>query len=228
MTDRVIALVDDLRQLSAEVNWVEFKENNDNPLQIGKLISALSNAARVADQHCAYIVWGIQDGSHNVVGTSFQPSSARYQQQPLEFWLASRLNPSIAFLFKEVNHPEGQLVILEIPAATSAPVEFEGKAYIRIGSATPPLSDYPDRLQALWTKLQPYVWESGIADQYVTDDDVLSKLDYASYFELTKQPLPDNRSGILHKLKEDRLISSDVGGRWNITNLVAILIARNL
>jgi predicted HTH transcriptional regulator len=45
---------------------------------------------------------------------------------------------------------------------------------------------------------------------------------------LTKQPLPDNRAGIFDKLEADRLIARDVGGRWNITNLWAILFAIRL
>ena len=65
---------------------------------------------------------------------------------------------------------------LEIPAATTQPIEFDRTAYIRVGSATPRLSDYPERLQALWTKLQPYVWESRIAAQFMSGDDVLQKI----------------------------------------------------
>jgi ATP-dependent DNA helicase RecG len=226
--DRTIALIDDLRKLPAETPWVEFKVNNADPVKIGKLISALSNAARISGQHFAYLVWGVQDENHKIIGTTFEPLTSNVEKEPLEFWLANRLQPSIAFSFKLVTHDEGRMILLEIPAATSAPVEFNKIAYIRIGSATPPLSDYPERLQALWTKLQPYVWESGIAAQYVSGDTVIERLDYTSYFELTRQPLPDNRDGIFHQLKEDRLISSDVGGRWNITNLGALLIAKDL
>ena len=56
---RTLALTDDLRALPAETPWVEFKENNSDPQMIGKLISALSNAARLADQHFAYVLWGV-------------------------------------------------------------------------------------------------------------------------------------------------------------------------
>lgn len=45
---------------------------------------------------------------------------------------------------------------------------------------------------------------------------------------MTKQPLPDNRAGIFDKLEADRLIVRDVGGRWNNTNLGAILFAMRL
>jgi ATP-dependent DNA helicase RecG len=229
MTDaRTLALIDDLRAYPAETAWVEFKTNNTDPKIIGERISALANAARLADQHFAYLVWGIRDGDHVVIGTVFEPSAEKWQQQPLEFWLAQRLEPSVAFTFKVIQHPEGRLVLLEIPAATTAPVEFDRTAYIRIGSATPRLADYPDRQRALWSKLQPYVWESGIAAQFLSGDEVLSRLDYASYFELANQPLPDNRVGIFERLESERLIAPDVGGKWNITNLGAILFAKRL
>jgi ATP-dependent DNA helicase RecG len=142
--------------------------------------------------------------------------------------LAQQLVPSIAFQFHVIQHPLGRVVMLEIPAATSAPVAFKSIAYIRIGSATPKLTDYPDRYQALLAALQPYAWEHGTAHQYPTSDDVLTLLDYAQYFRLTKQPLPDNRLGILERLKADQLIAEDVGGRWNITNLGAVLFAVDL
>ncbi|MFD1328857.1 ATP-binding protein [Mycoplana ramosa] len=227
-TSRPLALVNDLLALPGEQSWLEFKGNNTNPQMIGERISALSNAARLADKNHAYMLWGVQDGDHAVIGTGFQPSSERVQSQPLEFWLSQRLSPDVAFSFHEIVHPDGRVLLLEIPAATVAPVEFDRTAYIRIGSATPRLSDYPDRMRALWAKLQPYVWETGIAAQYVTSDEVLARLDYTSFFELTQQPLPDNRNGIFDRLQAEKLVIADVGGRWNITNLGAILFAKNL
>ena len=56
-------------------------------------------------------------------------------------------------------------MLLEIPAAMVTPVSFNNIAYIRIGSATPKLTDYPQRYQHLIERLQPYRWESGIARQ---------------------------------------------------------------
>ncbi|MCV3765150.1 ATP-binding protein [Rhizobium sp. TRM95796] len=225
---RTLALVDDLRSLPAETSWVEFKENNEDPQMIGRLISALSNSARLADQHFAYVIWGVRDDDHTAVGTSFEPTSQKQQGQPLELWLAQRLQPSIAFSFRPIEYRGVRIVLLEIPAAATSPVEFERTAHIRIGSATPRLSDHPERLRALWARLQPYAWETGIAAQFLSSDDVLARLDYPSYFSLTKQPLPDNRSGILEKLDADGLIKKDVGGHWNITNLGAVLFAKRL
>lgn len=175
---RTIALIDDLRNRPAETPWIEIKVNNADPGMIGRSISALSNSARFSDQHFAYIVWGIRDNDHAIAGTTFDPSREKAQKQPLEFWLAQRVKPSLSFAFKTVEHPNGNVLLLEIPAATLAPIEFDGTAYVRIGSATPRPSEHPSRLQTLWDKLRPYIWESGIGEQFVPQEEVPAKLDY--------------------------------------------------
>lgn len=225
--NRLLALVDDLRRCSSESSWLEFKQSYANPEDIGKYISALSNSARLLDKHFAYILWGIRNGDAAVVGTLFDPG-VTIQQQPLDFWLARRLNPSVSFTFNIIDHPAGRIVVLEIPAASVSPVEFDHAAYIRIGSATPRLSDYPSRLVALWDRLRPYVWEIGIAAQFQTGESVLGKLDVASYFRLTQRAEPSSEASILAALVDEKLIAQDVGDRWNITNLGAILFAKNL
>lgn len=72
------------------------------------------------------------------------------------------------------------------------------------------------------------MWEKGLAKQFISADEVLVLLDYPAYFKLTEQNLPDNKVGILERLAADRLIQEDVGGKWNITNLGAILFAADL
>lgn len=225
---RDIALIDQLRAEPAETPWLEFKSNNTDPDMIGKRCSALANSARIEGQDLAYLVWGVADETHAVVGTDFNPDNKKVGNQGLALWLANRLQPSIAFSFRTVAHPQGRVVLLEIPAATGAPVAFNAVPYIRIGSATPRLTDYPERYQHLIDRLRPYRWEQGIARQYASGDEVLDLLDYSQYFRLTGQPLPDNRAGIFDKLEADRLIVRDVGERWNITHLGAILFAAKL
>lgn len=225
---RDIELVNELLATGAESEWLECKRDNIDPDVIGVRIAALANAARLADKDTAYMLWGVDDGSFQVVGTNFRPATSKAKGQELEFWLARQLQPSIAFQFRQIEHPLGHVVLLEIPAATSAPANFKNVPYIRIGSATPKLTDFPDRYQQLIERLRPYRWETSMARQYVSADEVLSLLDYSSYFRLTNQPLPDNRVGIFDRLCADRLIARDVGEKWNITNLGAILFASDL
>jgi ATP-dependent DNA helicase RecG len=225
---RDLALIEELRALPDETPWLEFKRNNTDPEMIGKRCSALSNSARIEGRDSAFMLWGIADGDHAVEGTDFRPDADKVGGQVLQLWLANKLQPSPAFSFRVVEHPAGRVVLLEIPAAPGAPVSFQGVHYIRIGSATPKLLDYPDRYQQLIECLRPYRWEHGIARQYASRDEVLDLLDYSQYFRLTSQPLPDNRAGIFDKLEADRLIVRDVGERWKITNLGAILFAVRL
>ena len=227
MIERDIALIDEL--CTSESALVEFKQNNFDPKLVAKLCSALSNAARIDNKDFAYVLWGVDDSSHEVVGTTFDPDDVKADSNTvLQLWLAQRLKPSVAFEFRRVAHPQGTVVLLEIPAASIAPVAYDDIAYVRIGSATPKLTDYPERQQKLITNLRPYVWEKGLAKQFISADEVLVLLDYPAYFKLTEQNLPDNKVGILERLAADRLIQEDVGGKWNITNLGAILFAADL
>ena len=75
--ERLIALVDELRALSTETEWVEFKKDNTDPEVIGKRISALSNGARLKDKNKGYMVWGVEDETHSVVGTKFKGPRSR-------------------------------------------------------------------------------------------------------------------------------------------------------
>lgn len=226
--ERDIALINELRACSAENSCLEFKQDNIDLKLIGKLCSALSNSSRIEGKELAFVLWGIKDDDHTVTGTQFNPDSKKVGNQVFQIWLAQRLNPSIAFSFRTIAHPDGTVVILEVPAATSAPVEYDGTAYIRIGSATPKLSDYPERFQRLIDNMRPYNWEKGIAKSFLNEDEVLELLDYPGYFKLTGQRLPDNRKAIFERLCADQLIFKDVGGRWNIANLGAILFALDL
>ncbi len=181
MTDeRLLAQVNDLRRLPAETPWAEFKEDNADPKMIGELISGIANSARLADRDVGHVVWGVRDRDHAVTGTSFEPSVATRGKERLEIWLARMLIPSVAFVFHTLEHPEGRIVLLEIPAAINAPVEFNRMAYLRIGSSTTRLSGFLDRQRALWDKLRPYAWERGVARQFVAADEVLDLLDWAS------------------------------------------------
>ncbi len=226
-SQRFIALVDELAA-DTELSHVEFKVDNYDPQRIGTLISAISNAARLADKSCGYVVWGIQDDTRKIVGTSFRPFSMAARGQPLEFWLANAVSPSLYFTFKEIQHPNGLVVLLEIPAATQVPSKFQNIAYIRLGPTTPKLADHQAVEASLLAKLRPFVWEQGVAKSYVTTGDVLRLLDVAGYFTLTEQAVPGSDEEVASILTHDKLISKDVGGRWNVLNLGAMLFANDV
>ncbi|MBT9491996.1 MAG: putative DNA binding domain-containing protein [Paucibacter sp.] len=220
-------LLTSLCRLQGEREWVEFKENNEAPDMIGETISALSNGARLRNEPFAYFVWGVQDRSHQVVGTDFRPADARKGNEELEHWLVRMLTPRLDLRFHMLDSGGKTVVMLEIPAALHTPVQFAGTEYIRIGSLNKPLKQYPEKERELWQVLNASRFEQGIAMAGIDADEVLRLLDYPRYFEMTEQPLPGNKEGLLAKLVADNLVKAGLHG-WSVTNLGAILFAKNL
>ena len=60
------SLVQELRKLSEENEWVEFKVNAQDLEEIGEYVSALANSAAMVGKAVAYLVWGISDREHEV------------------------------------------------------------------------------------------------------------------------------------------------------------------
>ena len=231
-TDRsaeyLAGLVRELCKLPSETEWVEFKVNNCDPQEIGEYISALSNAAALNGKANGYLIWGVEDGTHAIVGTAFSPYTTRKGNEPLETWLLRLLEPRIHFRFFELGLDGQPVVLLEIGRAFRHPVRFQGDEFIRVGAAKKPLKSAPDRERDLWRILDHTPFEDLLAVERVTTDDVLRLLDYPVYFDLLEQALPSNRDAILEALASDGLLRRGGAGGWDITNLGALLFAKKL
>ena len=224
----IAGLVGRLRALPSETEWVEFKVNNARPEMIGRSVSALANGAALMGEANAYMLWGIEDSSHAVVGTTFSASVKKVGNEPLEIWLDRSLSPSVGFRFYDVDIDGRRVVVLEIDCASRSPVAFKGEEFIRVGSVTKKLREHSEKERALWRVFDSERFESGIAAEWLSDDAVLAKLDYPAYFELLEMPIPSSHSAVLDALQSDGLIADCEAGGWNITNLGAALFARKL
>ena len=226
--DYLASLVRELCALPRETEWVEFKMNDAEPQAIGEYISALANAATLVGKAFAYLVWGVRDDDHAVVGTTFDPHAARVGNEGVESWLLRLLEPKIDFRFFTVALDGRPVVLLEIARAARHPVRFSGQEFIRVGTYKKRLKDFPEKERALWRIFDRMPFEDGIATERASADDVLRLLDYPAYFDLLERPLPANRDGILAALADDRLIRRSDAGGWDITHLGAILFAKRL
>jgi len=229
MTPEELAqLVHSLVALPKETEWVEFKHNNTDPTKIGENTSAVSNGAALHRKPMGYLLWGIEDKGHRIVGTTFKPREAKKGNEELENWLARMLEPRIDVRIHEEQVDGQNIVLFEVPPATQRPTRFSGNRYVRVGSYTKPLREHPGKEQALWALFGETSFEEGIAATNVSSDDVLALIDYPEYFQLMEQPLPDNRAGILEKLDSESIIQQRSSDRYDITNVGATLFARNL
>ncbi|MGL4399992.1 MAG: AlbA family DNA-binding domain-containing protein [Luteolibacter sp.] len=75
--DFLVGLISELRKQPAETSWLEFKQNKADPEDVGEYISALANMAALAGKANGYVVWGIEDGTHQAVGTTFRPTTEK-------------------------------------------------------------------------------------------------------------------------------------------------------
>lgn len=126
-----------------ECEWIEYKENWFDREQLGQYISAMSNAAAYRGEESAYFIWGIKDGTKEIVGTDFQ-YDVDVKNEPLKHYLARLLSPSIPFKFETFHLDGKRIVCLTIPAAKRIMTEFNKERFIRIGSSKELLRKYPE------------------------------------------------------------------------------------
>ncbi len=222
------SLVRELAKLPDETEWVEFKCNNKQPQVIGEYISALSNSAALCERPKAYLVWGVDDATHRIVGTEFQYRKMKKGNEELEAWLSRMLSPRINFRFFEVPMDEGTVVLMEIPCAEKQPVQFAGGEYIRIGTNKKNLKEYPDKERELWRTFDSTPYELRIAMGNLDEDEMVSLLDYSKYYDKLEMPIPRNRDKVLEDLQHEKFIKKNDAGTWNITNMGALMIAKDL
>ena len=220
-------LVDELRALPQESEWIEFKIDNANPQLIGEYISSLSNSANLENKEHAYLIFGIEDETHKIIGTSFQPRKEKIGNQELENWIATQLEPKIDFKIIEETISDKKIVVFQIETSQSRPVAFKGIEYIRIGTYKKKLKDHPEKERKIWQKAKHTSFEKEFATVNISSDKVLELLNYPSVFKLLKIPLPANKNGILEKLEEEKLIV-EKQNKYHITNIGALLFANDL
>lgn len=210
-----------------ENEWLEFKENNFSPEKIGERISALANGAALTKRPYGYLIFGVEDEKHVIVGTDFNPLQHKVGKEELEAWLTQRLNPRIDFRIS-VGEVDGKRVaIFKIPAAMGQPIAFEHRTFVRVGSTTRNLRDFPEKERQLWMRGDTS-FEREIALKGVSAAEVVALLDTQAIFDIfLKKPYPTRQEGVIEALLLEKLIVRE-NGHYNITNLGAILFAKDL
>lgn len=172
-----------------EHELVEFKHNFHSADEIGENLSALANSANLQNIEYAYLIFGIEDKTHSIIGTDFAPCKKKAKgNEDLFPWLSRLLNPKLAFKVDEVTIESGLKVVLyTVPAALSSPVTFQNTAYIRVGSYTKKLSEYPEEQSKIWRK-QAADWSAAICEDATINDLLPEALARARVLYIVKNP----------------------------------------
>lgn len=222
------ALLRKLLAFSRESEWLEFKHNQAREEDIGEYVSALANAATLHGKEEGYIVWGIEDGTIKVVGTSFRPHQTKVGNEALEAWLACHLTPRVDFRIYEFSFDGLAVVLIVVPAARHTPVRFKEFEWIRISSYKKKLRDFPEKARNLWLQCSQVAFESEVVAEGLAMEEVLRLLDYPSLFELSKAAAPTGVPAVIERFEQEGLVVRQSGERFGITHLGALLFARRL
>lgn len=162
--------LNDLRSLDSENEIVEFKEakNNYDFTKLGKYFSALSNEANLCSKPYGWLVFGVKDNDHSIVGTQYR--SERKDLDKLKGEIANKSTNRISFIaIHEVNLPEGRVILFQIPSAPKGiPIAFDGHYYARDGEELVPLNiEKIERIRAQATKED---WSAAIVPAATLED----------------------------------------------------------
>lgn len=169
-TQELITLLEAFIQLPGETEVVEFKkaQNGFDTQKIGEYFSALSNEANLHQEEYAWLLFGIHDKTHAVLGSSYKPT--RPSLDALKREIAEGTNCGITFIeIHEVVYQGKRVIMFQIPAAPKGiPTSYKGHFYGRDGESLVALSLH--ELEIIRSQSFQTDWSAQIVANATIDD----------------------------------------------------------
>lgn len=210
-----------------ENECVEFKEAKSDfkTSVIGKYFSALSNEANLRGRKNGWLVFGVSDKTHEIVGTSYRRNPE--QLRSLKKQIADMTNSGSTFReIHELDTAAGRVVLFEIPPAPRGiPISCNGHYFARTHESLEAMSIA--KLDDIRSQSAADDWSAVICDDASIndlDDDAISRA-RRSFASLHAQRIPEatingwDDATFLDKAK------LTINGR--ITRAALILLGRN-
>lgn len=149
---------------------VEFKkaENNYDFEKLGKYFSAISNEANIRGVECGWIVFGVWDKTHEIIGTSYNNSEESLNK--LKHDIAQQTTDR--HTFRNINQltVEGKRVLMfEVPASPrNIVMHWKGIAYARDGESLVPLNQ--EKQDTIRHQAPKPDWSSAVVESATIDD----------------------------------------------------------
>lgn len=168
-------ILDKLLATKYETETIEFKEAKDNFSfeELGKYFSALSNEANLHNAECAWLVFGVEDKKHNIVGTNYRNDEKSLQNLKEE--IARQTSENLTFIeiytcFKKDSDGKDKRVLLfQIPAAPRGmPIAFKRIHYGRDGESIVGLS--VEKFERIRAQNVTNDWSAGIISDATIED----------------------------------------------------------
>lgn len=227
--EKLVNILNTLLTLPAETEVVEFKkaENTFSDANLGEYFSALANEANLKGVAEGWLVFGVDDSSHKVLGTNYKPSRPSLDEMKKK--VADQTTNRITFdEIYEVWYEGKRVVMFQIPAAPlGIPIAYKGHYYGRDNESLGALNLHEIELIRAQVGLSETSFELKPAKEGLSASDVLELLDYKKVYERINRRVPKDESIILDLLKEYSFTKEE-NGAWTITNLGALLFAKRL
>lgn len=164
-------ILDSLLTLPAETEVVEFKRaaNGFGDQELGQYFSALSNEANLKGKPCAWLVFGVENDTHAVVGSQYKNS--RPALDAMKKKIADQTTGRHTFVeIHELHYKNGKRVVMfEIPPAPQGiPIAYQDHYYGRDGESTQGLS--LDKIERIRNQVKLKDWSAEIIEDASLED----------------------------------------------------------
>ncbi len=134
-------LIDILLEMlkNPENEYVEFKKakNNFDIDKLGKYFSAMSNEATLKDKQYGWIIFGIDDKTHNIEGTNYCFNN---DFNDIKKQISDNTTDNVSFIeIYPLIYQGSRLIMFQVPAAIGTPMNWKGFPYGRTGESLVPL-----------------------------------------------------------------------------------------
>lgn len=202
-----------------EIDWkIDLSEKGD---RIARHLSAFSNYSGGG-----FLVFGI---SNNGIKIGLDKMAIDEIVRKIGNIARDGLEPAIVIDHYVANIDGKNILFVCIREATSKPVHLRSEdiyeSYTRSAGQTRKMTKQEVALAI--SNSSGLTFENKFATDTISVSEVLNKMDFVSYFDLLKKQLPTNSLAIIDLFVSERLVKR-VDGGFRITNLGAILFAKNL
>ncbi len=216
------ALSKSLYPLPQELNEVDWKVDiSEKGSRVARHLSAFSNYPQGG-----FLVFGIDDSG---VKIGVDQKQCTEIIKKIGNIARDGVEPQIVINHSVVVIDGVNILFVRIPEANPKPVHLRSEeiyeSYTRSAGQTRKMTKQEVALAI--SNSTDLTFETRMATGILGLTDVLSELDFVSYFDLSKKPLPKDSEAIIDALVSERLVKKVEGG-YRITNLGAILFAKNL
>lgn len=118
-----------------ENEYIEFKEagNKYDMDKLGKYFSAIGNEATLHDKQCGWIIFGVKDKTHEVVGTNY---CINEDFNSVKKQISDNTTDNVTFIdIYSLLYNNKRVIMFQVPAAIGTPINWKGYPYGRVGES---------------------------------------------------------------------------------------------